>query len=74
MRTLAFEKYNCVDLSAAMEGKKEITISYWNTLDDISKWKQNVEHLAAQSLGRQRWYRRYDVKVLEVLREYQFEV
>ncbi|VAX00898.1 hypothetical protein MNBD_GAMMA21-2319 [hydrothermal vent metagenome] len=71
MRTLAFEKYNCVDFQSLREGDKEITISYWKNLDDIHAWKQDKEHIQAQQSGRDKWYRHYDVKIVEILREYQ---
>ena len=71
MRTLAFERYHCVDFKSLTEGQQEITVSYWKNLDDIHAWKQDPEHLKAQQLGRERWYRHYDVKIVEVLREYQ---
>jgi len=74
MRSRAFEQYNCVGMNSVVEGNKEITISYWPSLDDISHWKQDSEHLTAQALGKQKWYRTYDVKVVEVLREYQGEL
>ena len=71
MRSLAFDKYSCVDFHSLTEGNKEITISYWKSLDDIQAWKQDKDHLQAQQSGRDKWYRSYDVKIVEVLREYQ---
>src|SRR5207248_3429449 len=47
-----------------------ITISYWSTLDAIRAWKENVDHLAAQRLGRARWYRAYRLRVAKVERAY----
>ena len=32
-----------------------ITVSYWQSLDAIKAWKQNVEHLNAQQHGRDKW-------------------
>lgn len=49
-----------------------ITISYWETEDDILAWKQQTEHLLAQTLGREKWYRSYSVSVCKVLRHYAF--
>ncbi len=73
MRTLAFENYHCQNIQSVTEGNQEITISYWNSTDDIRAWKQDPAHLTAQQLGREKWYRHYDVKIVEVLREYQGE-
>ncbi len=47
-----------------------ITVSYWQSLEDIKKWKQNVDHLAAQQLGRAKWYEHYKVRICKVERDY----
>lgn len=46
-----------------------ITVSYWTDLDSIAAWKQNAEHLEAQRLGRDRWYRQFALRVCRVERE-----
>ena len=50
-----------------------ITISYWRDADAARAWKAVAEHLGAQRLGRERWYRAYRVRVAEVVREYGYE-
>lgn len=70
MKTLAFEEYSCLEFIALMEGEQRIAISYWASMEDIRNWKQNVEHLDAQALGREKWYKSYTVQVVEVQREY----
>lgn len=72
MRTLAFEKYNCVDFIAVTEGDQEIAISYWTSEEDIRNWHQDSEHSVAQRLGRDKWYASYTVEVAEITREYNF--
>jgi heme-degrading monooxygenase HmoA len=47
-----------------------ITVSYWRSDDDARRWKQVGEHLAAQRLGRDRWYDRYTVRIATVGRAY----
>ena len=49
-----------------------ITISYWNTLEDIAEWKSNSEHRIAQELGRSRWYESFTTRICKVEREYSF--
>ena len=44
-----------------------ITISYWDSLKSIEKWKQNNQHLKAKTLGREKWYASYSLKVCKVL-------
>lgn len=50
-----------------------ITVSYWKNTNSIKKWKENLEHLAAQKLGKQDWYKSYKVRVAKVERDYGFE-
>lgn len=47
-----------------------ITVSYWASEADIAAWKQQTEHLAAQTLGRERWYAQYSLRVARVERAY----
>ena len=47
-----------------------ITISYWQSEDDIKAWKINGEHLKAQNLGHSRWYKSYVTRVCKVERHY----
>ena len=70
MRELAIKEYGCTDFIAVTENNVEIAISYWNNQQDIQKWKQDAEHLAAQELGRASWYQSYKVEVTKVIREY----
>lgn len=50
-----------------------ITISYWKDLDAIKKWRGHIDHLKAQKLGKEKWYRSYKVRVCRVEREYSFD-
>jgi heme-degrading monooxygenase HmoA len=45
-----------------------ITVSYWASEEAIADWKRDVEHLAAQRAGRERWYERYGLRVARVER------
>ena len=47
-----------------------ITISYWESLEDVTAWKNNTEHLKAQQLGQTKWYDSYKVRICKVEREY----
>ncbi len=51
-----------------------ITISYWESLEDIKNWKKNTEHLFAQQEGRKRWYQAYKIRICKVERDYEFGV
>lgn len=50
-----------------------ITISYWESLDAITNWKQNADHLLAQRKGISAWYTSYTVRICLVEREYHFQ-
>ena len=49
-----------------------ITISYWETLEDIKNWKSNLDHLQAQARGKEQWYSWYKTRICKVEREYEF--
>ena len=72
MRALAFEKYGCLDFIAVTEGSQEIAISYWPSEQAILDWKKDPEHIAAQNLGKKSFYQNYQVEVVEIKRQYQF--
>lgn len=49
-----------------------ITVSYWESLGDVAKWKANVEHRGAQEKGKSDWYSGYEVRICKVERQYDF--
>jgi heme-degrading monooxygenase HmoA len=49
-----------------------ITVSYWSSLEAISHWKQNSEHLVAQEYGRSQWYADFRIRISKVERDYGF--
>jgi len=71
LRELARKKYGCLDFVSFTEGDDEIAISYWESLEQIKSWKQDPEHLSAQEKGKHRWYESYQVKVVDIIREYE---
>ncbi len=60
--------------STALSTGVGITVSYWESLEAIKKWKVNSEHLLAQQKGREQWYNWYNVRVCKVEREYEFKL
>ncbi|HHJ20384.1 MAG TPA: antibiotic biosynthesis monooxygenase [Gammaproteobacteria bacterium] len=71
MRRLAIEKYGSTGFTSVTEDGEEISISYWKTQEQIKAWKNDTEHIAAQELGKSRWYRWYKVQIVEIVREYE---
>jgi heme-degrading monooxygenase HmoA len=49
-----------------------VTISYWESLEAIKQWKENLDHLDAQQKGRKQWYSWYKTRICKVEREYEF--
>lgn len=43
-----------------------ITVSYWQCLDDIARWKADAEHQQAQRLGKTDWYQHFRLTVARV--------
>lgn len=70
LRTLARQEYACIEFNSVLEDRQEISISYWENLEQIKHWRQNYKHLIAQEFGRIKAYKSYQVQVVEVLREY----
>lgn len=50
-----------------------ITVSYWESLEAILQWKNNIEHTEAREKGRTVWYKKYQLRICKVEREYGFE-
>jgi heme-degrading monooxygenase HmoA len=50
-----------------------ITVSYWESLEAITKWKNNIEHTVARNKGRALWYQYYKLRICKVERDYDFQ-
>ena len=50
-----------------------ITVSYWRDRAAIRAWRNDVEHLAAQQMGRQEFYSWYHIRVAEVVAHRTFD-
>lgn len=71
MLDLATQQAGFIGVESARE-QIGITVSYWQTLADIAKWKQQIDHQLAQKKGREMWYANYTVRICKVEREYSF--
>ncbi len=45
------------------------TLSYWKSLEDLKKWREDRHHQEVQSKGRDIWYKNYTIRVGEVQRD-----
>lgn len=74
METLALAQEGCLGVESARDAKGfGITNSFWRDEDSVRGWKNVVAHLAAQKIGRERWYEQYKVRVARVERAYDFQ-
>jgi heme-degrading monooxygenase HmoA len=69
MEELAAKQPGYLGIESARSGLG-ITVSYWADQASIAAWKANVQHAAAQRLGRERWYADYHLRVAKVERAY----
>ena len=72
MENLAKEQDGYLGIESA-RNELGITISYWESLEAISKWKNNIEHTLAREKGRAIWYKKYQLRICKVERDYGFE-
>lgn len=74
MVTLAQEQQGFLGVESVRgEDGIGITVSYWEDRDSIHKWRMNVEHLAAQQMGRKEFYDWYHVRISEVVAHRAFD-
>ena len=73
MEALAAKQPGYLGLEHAGDAQQAITVSYWQTEQDLLAWKRVVEHQEAQRRGKAEWYREYEVRVCRVERAYRFE-
>jgi heme-degrading monooxygenase HmoA len=73
MAELALQQPGCLGAESARDADGfGITNSYWADEESLKAWKQVANHLAAQRLGRERWYKQYKVRIARVERAYDF--
>lgn len=73
MAELALQQPGCLGAESARDAEGfGITNSYWADEESLKAWKQVANHLAAQRLGRERWYKQYKVRIARVERAYEF--
>lgn len=71
MEDLARRQPGFLDFESARD-EIGISVSYWESLQDIAHWKVNTNHLFAQEKGKSDWYSWYKVRICLVEREYGF--
>lgn len=69
MVQLAAEQPGFLGMESARDGLG-ITVSYWDSLEAIKNWKNNLAHLEAQKLGHEKWYSHFKTRICKVERDY----
>ncbi len=72
MEELAKQQPGFLGIESA-RGEPNITISYWDSIKAIKKWKEHTTHLYAQEKGKKDWYSWFRVRICKVEHEYEFE-
>lgn len=70
MVALASTQPGYLGVESARDDGIGITVSYWRDEASLKNWKQVSQHLAAQRLGRERWYSHYETRIAKVERAY----
>lgn len=74
MTTLATQQPGYLGMESAREADGlGITVSYWQSLDDVAAWRHHAEHALARDKGRADWYDAYALRVSRVERAYGWE-
>ena len=47
-----------------------ITVSYWDSEENIRRWRNHEQHAATRERGKREWYEHFEVRVAKVERAY----
>ena len=72
MVELAEKQEGFIAFNSIADAKLGVAISYWKDLESIKAWKQNIEHLQAQKLGRSKFYSDFSLQVCRIEKSYCF--
>ena len=72
MFALAKEQKGYLGIESA-KGEIGISVTYWETPEDIARWKNHAEHRLAQAKGYETWYKAFATRVCLVERDNIFE-
>jgi heme-degrading monooxygenase HmoA len=69
---LAQKEKGFLGWESVKNGSQSIFISYWQTQEDINRWKTNTTHLSAKAQA-SKWYKRYLSQICKVEHSKSFE-
>jgi heme-degrading monooxygenase HmoA len=74
MERLAHSHDGFIEMKAfRAEDGERLTLVWWRDAESLKVWKNNVHHLQAQRMGREKWYEYYKIEVAEVMRLGRFD-
>ncbi len=56
----------------AADGER-LSVIHWESQETMRVWSDDLRHMVAQRLGRERWYDYFHVEVADIVRSYAFE-
>lgn len=68
MFALAKEQKGYLGIESA-KGEVNVSVTYWETPEDIARWKNHADHLIAQQKGYETWYQAFATRVCRVERD-----
>jgi heme-degrading monooxygenase HmoA len=74
MVELASQQEGFLGVESARDEGLGITVSYWESLEDIKNWKDHSLHQVAQEKGKNVWYQNFSLRVCKVERDSFFEM
>jgi heme-degrading monooxygenase HmoA len=74
MVELASKQNGFLGVESARDEGLGITVSYWDSLESIKKWKESAAHKVAQEKGKSMWYEKFALRVSKVERQSFFEM
>ena len=55
------------------ENREGITVVYFENLDAINIWREDLEHKAAKDLAKSHFYENYSIEILELKKSYDWD-
>jgi len=52
---------------------EHVAVIHWESAEQLRAWSDDLRHVVAQRMGRDRWYQAFHVEVAEVMRAYGFD-
>ena len=73
MLELGRQRPGFIRVDSVDNGGQGITVSWWQTLEDIDNWRRHPRHLEAKKRGRDQWYESYRISICKVDQEWEFK-